>query len=55
MLRGAVIPEGEGQIIMRFEPDSYQTGEDISRASSIMLLLLLAGSIAGMAVSRRRE
>ena len=55
MLRGAVIPEGEGQVIMRFEPDSYQTGEDISRASSIMLLLLLAGSIAGMAVARRRE
>ncbi len=41
MLRGAVIPEGEGQVIMRFEPDSYQTGENISKASSITLLILL--------------
>lgn len=54
MLRGAVIPEGEGQIIMRFEPDSYQTGEDISRASSIMLLLLLIASISGIAISSRK-
>ena len=54
MLRGAVIPEGEGQIIMRFEPDSYQKGEDISRASSIMLLLLLIASISGIAISLRK-
>ena len=44
MLRGAIIPEGEGQLIMRFEPDSYQLGEDISRASSIALILLLIAS-----------
>ena len=55
MLRGAVIPEGEGQIIMRFEPDSYPTGEDISRASSIVLLLLLIASISGIAISSRKE
>jgi hypothetical protein len=29
---------------MRFEPDSYQLGEDISRASSILLLLVLLGA-----------
>ena len=50
MLRGAIIPEGEGQLIMRFEPDSYQLGEDISRASSIALILLLIASAAGMIV-----
>jgi uncharacterized membrane protein YfhO len=44
ILRGAIIPEGKGQLIMRFEPDSYQLGEDISRASSILLLLLLLGA-----------
>ena len=56
MLRGAIIPEGEGQLIMRFEPDSYQLGENISRASSIALILLLIASAAGMAViSRRRQ
>ena len=48
MLRGAIIPEGEGQLIMRFEPDSYQLGEDISRISSIVLILLLIGSAAVM-------
>ncbi len=48
MLRGAVLPAGEGQLIMRFEPDSYQLGENISRASSILLILLLLGSAAGM-------
>ena len=54
MLRGAVIPAGEGQLIMRFEPDSYQLGENISRASSILLILLLLGSSAGMILFRRR-
>ena len=56
MLRGAVLPEGEGQLIMRFEPESYKIGEKVSRASSILLILLLIGSSAGMAVfSRRKE
>ncbi len=54
MLRGAMIPAGEGQLIMRFEPDSYALGEGVSRASSILLILLLLGSAAGMiAVSRK--
>ena len=44
ILRGAIIPEGEGQLVMRFEPDSYQLGEDVSRASSILLLLVLLGA-----------
>ena len=47
MLRGAIIPAGEGQLIMRFEPDSYQLGENISRACSIMLILLLLAAVAG--------
>lgn len=50
ILRGAVLPAGEGQLIMRFEPDSYQVGEDISRASSILLILLLLVSAGGMIV-----
>ena len=48
MLRGAIIPEGEGQIIMRFEPESYRIGTNISRASSIALILLLLASILGV-------
>jgi hypothetical protein len=55
MLRGALIPSGEGQLIMRFEPDSYQLGEDISRASSIVLILLLLASAATMALAFRKN
>ncbi len=55
ILRGAIIPSGEGQLIMRFEPDSYQVGEDISRASSIALILLLIASSAVMIIFRRRN
>ena len=53
MLRGAVIPEGEGQLIMRFEPDSYRVGENISRGSSIALIVLLLLSSAGLIVTSR--
>ena len=51
MLRGAIIPQGEGQLIMRFEPDSYQVGENISRGSSIALIILLLLSSAGLFAS----
>ena len=52
MLRGAVIPEGEGQLVMRFEPESYRIGENVSRASSILLILLLILSAAGMFIKK---
>ena len=52
ILRGAIIPAGEGELIMRFEPDSYQLGENISRATSIILILLLIAAIAGCCIKR---
>ena len=55
ILRGAVLPEGEGQLVMRFEPSSYEIGEDISRASSITLILMLLGSVAMMFLSGRKQ
>jgi uncharacterized membrane protein YfhO len=55
MLRGAIVPKGEGQLIMRFEPDSYQLGENVSRGSSIALILLLLGSAAFAILSDRRK
>ena len=55
ILRGAIIPQGEGQLIMRFEPESYQTGKDISRASSILLILLLLGSAGFIAVASKKN
>ncbi len=55
ILRGVMIPEGEGQLIMRFEPDSFQIGKNISTASSVTLILLLILSVAGMLIIHRKE
>ncbi len=55
ILRGAILPEGQGQIVMRFEPESYQLGENISRTSSILLILLLIGSVAGAIFTTRKS
>ena len=46
-LRAAALPEGEGDIVMRFDPEVYRTGAAISRASSGLLLLLVLLSLVG--------
>jgi hypothetical protein len=55
ILRGVIIPEGEGTLIMRFEPQSYVIGENISRVSSILLILLLLGTAGAMIWFNRRK
>ena len=45
MLRALAIPAGEHEIVFEFIPSSYFLGEKISFASSIILALLLLGSI----------
>lgn len=45
LLRGVKVPAGEHKIEMKFEPRSYFLGNTISRWSSILMLLLLAGAI----------
>jgi cbb3-type cytochrome oxidase subunit 3 len=55
MLRGAIIPKGEGELVMRFEPESYAIGANISRASSILLILLLIASVAGVVILERKQ
>ena len=55
ILRGAFIPAGEHELVMRFDPPSYKNGERLSRASSISLIVLLLLSCAGMAVLRKRD
>jgi uncharacterized membrane protein YfhO len=39
------IPAGDHNIEFRFHPVSYYAGEKISLASSILLILLVAGSL----------
>ena len=46
-LRAALLPAGEHDVEMYFMPESYRLGAGISRITSILLLLLLLGSIAG--------
>lgn len=43
-LRGAVIPAGEGYVVMRFQPDSYATGRTLSAVCSWALILMLLGA-----------
>ena len=52
-LRSALLPAGEHNVEMYFMPESYRVGASISRVTSILLILLLLGSIAG-AVSKHR-
>ena len=44
------IPAGEHTLVMSFEPDSYRRGEAMSRACSILLILLVLGAAALSAV-----
>lgn len=46
LLRGVKIPAGDHKIEMKFEPRSYYLGNTITRWSSILMLILLAGAIA---------
>lgn len=44
ILRGAILPAGEGEIVFTFKPDSITKGETVSRiASGLLVILLLAG------------
>lgn len=45
LLRGLEIPAGEHEIEFYFRPKTYYTGEKISYAGSILLILLLAGAL----------
>ncbi len=45
VLRAMVVPAGEHRIEYAFKPRAYYTGEKISLASSILLLLLLASAL----------
>ncbi|MFA9390572.1 MAG: YfhO family protein [Prolixibacteraceae bacterium] len=47
ILRALLIPEGQHEIIFEFKPKSYEIGNKISFASSIILLLAIVGIIFG--------
>lgn len=52
ILRCAQVPAGKHSLIMRFDPPSYRIGESVSRCTSIVLLLVVLLSLAGVALRR---
>ena len=54
LLRAAQVPAGEHTLVMRFDPPSYRRGEAISRATSILLILAVLGSLA-LQFARKRD
>ena len=55
LLRAAQVPAGEHTLVMRFDPPSYRTGEAVSRATSILLLLAALGAVLGAALPALRR
>ncbi len=45
LLRAANVPAGTHTLVMRFDPPSYRTGEAVSRATSILLILAVLGAL----------
>ena len=54
-LRAAQLPAGEHDLVMRFDPDSYRIGANVSRASSITLIILLILSVVGLFLPARKK
>lgn len=55
LFRSAVVPAGDHELVMRFEPQSYSRGEALSRVCSIILLLIVLMAAVTSAVVRRRR
>ena len=54
ILRGMVVPAGDHEIKFTFKPASYYIGNKISLASSILLILLIAGYFASLFIKRSK-
>ncbi|MFA5974174.1 MAG: YfhO family protein [Lentimicrobiaceae bacterium] len=54
VLRAMIVPAGNHVIEFKFEPQVYKTGEKISLASSILLVLIALGSI-GFMIKRKSD
>jgi hypothetical protein len=45
VLRAMILPAGKHEVIFKFEPESYYTGEKIALAGSILLFLFVIGGV----------
>lgn len=55
LLRGMVVPAGDHEIRFEFKPASYYTGNKISLASSLILILLIAGYAVRVVILKRKS
>jgi hypothetical protein len=55
VLRSMIVPAGTHEIVFEFKPKSYTIGTNISLASSILLLLAIAGAIYYTIRTKRKE
>jgi hypothetical protein len=55
LLRGMFIPAGNHEIEFRFEPASYTTGRMISVIASLLVMLIILGTILYYANKRKRN
>ena len=55
ILRGAILPAGEHDIVMRFDPEVHSISNNVSRASSAILLVLVVAAAVGMYLARKKE
>jgi hypothetical protein len=55
IFRAAVLPAGEHDVVMRFEPEVYSVSEKASRASSGLLFVLLVLALAGVFVGKKKD
>jgi hypothetical protein len=53
LLRCIDLPAGSHHLVMSFEPASYARGEALSRACSILLILLVIGSVAVSVICKK--
>ena len=54
-LRGAILPAGEYDLVMRFEPEVYELSSEISMVASIFLLLILVITVGVATMPERRD
>ena len=55
IFRTVVLPAGEHDIVMRFEPEVYSVSEKASRASSGLMFALLVLALAGVFVGKKKD
>ena len=55
ILRGAILPAGDHELVMRFDPAVYSVSENVSRASSATLIVLALLSLSGILCLKKKE